>query len=100
MNQEDWSYLRSTTDWAWYGKLFIHFNKHGISNKVKYDIEGGHGHEENLYSQRRKQLIRQVKQTLLNRDFSDLNPQSRYEIKISLKYSTDKKDLVWSRLDP
>ena len=97
LNMQDWSYLRAKEDWAWHGKLFVHFNRHGISNKVKYKIESGYVHDDDFYLQTKKQLIRQVKQTLLNRDLSDLNPQPRYEIKISLNYSTDKKELVWNR---
>ena len=97
LNKQDWSYLRAKKDWAWHGKLFVHFNKHGISNKVKYNIESGYVHDDDFYLRTKKQLIRQVKQTLLNRDLSDLNPQSRYKIKINLNYSTDKKELVWSR---
>jgi len=97
LNNQDWSYLRVKEDWAWHGKLFIHFNRHGISNRVKYSIEHGYVHHDDLYSQAKRQLKRQVKQTLLNRDLSELNPPSRYTIKISLNYSVDKRELVWSR---
>ena len=67
LNQQDWSYLRAKMDWAWYGKLFIHFNRHGISKKVKYNIESGYVHEEDLYLRTRKQLIRQVKKNTLKK---------------------------------
>ncbi len=97
LNKQDWSYLQAKEDWAWHGKLFIHFNRHGISNRVKYSIEHGYVHQEDFYSRTKRQLKRQVKQTLLNRDLSELNPPSRYKIKISLNYSADKKELVWSR---
>ena len=96
LNQQDWSYLRAKKDWGWYGKLVIHFNRHGISNKVKYKINTGFVHENDLKLPTKRKLVRQVKKTLLKRDLSDLNPQSRYEIKVMLDYSTDKKELVWS----
>ena len=97
LNKQDWSYLQAKEDWAWYGKLFVHFNRHGISNKVKYNIESGYVHDDDFYLRTKKQLKHQVKQTLLNKDLSDLNPQSSYKFKINLNYSTDKKELVWSR---